>query len=131
MITSKQITATSVTVPERVFTATQDGSSNPNASTNPGQTSAITTMVLCNSGAVDIADESVNTVNVNVYLVKNGNTADASNIIVSNLTVPAGETVFFSDEKIILDGDGNDADEIWIGTSATSLITATISSLPV
>jgi hypothetical protein len=131
MITSKQITATSVTIPERVFTATQDGSSNPNSSTNPGQTSAITTMVLCNTGAVDIADESSNTVNVNIYLVKNGETAAASNTIVSNLIIPAGETVFFSDEKIILDGSGNDADEIWVGTSVTSLITATISSLPV
>jgi hypothetical protein len=131
MITSKQITATSVTIPERVFTATQDGSSNPNSSTNPGQTSAITTMVLCNTGAVDIADESSNTVNVNIYLVKNGETAAAGNTIVSNLIIPAGETVFFSDEKIILDGSGNDADEIWIGTSVTSLITATISSLPV
>jgi hypothetical protein len=131
MITSKQITATSVTIPERVFTATQDGSSNPNSSTNPGQTSAITTMVLCNTGAVDIADESSNTVNVNIYLVKNGETAAAGNTIVSNLIIPAGETVFFSDEKIILDGSGNDADEIWVGTSVTSLITATISSLPV
>jgi hypothetical protein len=131
MITSKQITATSVTNPERVFTATQDGSSNPNASTNPGQTSAITTMILCNTGAPTITDESVNTVSVNIYLVKNGDTADTDNLIVSNLTVPAGETVFFSDEKIILDGSGNDADEIWIGTSAASLITATISSLPV
>jgi hypothetical protein len=131
MITSKLITATSVTVPEKVFTATQDGSSVPNASTNPGQTTAITTMVLCNIGAVDIADESVNTVNVNIYLVKNGSSAGTSNIIVSNLTVPAGETVFFSDEKIVLDGSGNSADEIWIGTSAASLITATISSLQV
>lgn len=131
MITSKQITATSVTIPERAFTATQDGSSNPNASTNPGQTSAITTMILCNTGAPDLTDESVNTVLVNIYLVKNGDTAAADNLIVSNLTVPAGETVFFSDEKIILDGSGNDADEIWIGTSAASLITATISSLPV
>ena len=131
MITSKQITATSVTIPERAFTATQDGSSNPNASTNPGQTSAITTMILCNTGAPDLTDESVNTVLVNIYLVKNGDTADTDNLIVSNLTVPAGETVFFSDEKIILDGSGNDADEIWIGTSAASLITATISSLPV
>ena len=131
MITSKQITATIVTIPERVFTATRDGSSNPNSSTNPGQTSAITTMVLCNTGAVDIADESSNTVNVNIYLVKNGGTAAAGNTIVSNLIIPAGETVFFSDEKIILDGSGNDADEIWVGTSVTSLITATISSLPV
>jgi hypothetical protein len=88
-------------------------------------------MVLCNTGAVDIADESSNTVNVNIYLVKNGETAAASNTIVSNLIIPAGETVFFSDEKIILDGSGNDADEIWVGTSVTSLITATISSLPV
>jgi hypothetical protein len=46
---------------------------------------------------------------------------------VSSLTVPAGETVFFSDERIVLDA----GDEIYIGASSSSLICATVSSLPV
>jgi hypothetical protein len=113
MITSKQITATTVTNPELVYTSSG--------------TSAITTIILCNTGTVDITDESVDTCNVNVYLVKNGDTPVASNLIVNNLIVPAGETVFFSDEKIILDS----GDMVYVGTSATSLITATVSTLAV
>ena len=46
---------------------------------------------------------------------------------VNTLIVPAGETVFFSDEKIILDS----GDEIWVGTSVASLITVTVSSMQV
>jgi hypothetical protein len=49
------------------------------------------------------------------------------NQIIANLTVPAGETVFFSDERIILDG----GDEIHVKADDANLITVTISSLPV
>ena len=125
MITSRQITATSVTSPEVVFTATTTGAALGGAVT--GQISAITTMILCNTGAPTISDETVNTVSVNIYLVKNTESPGADNLIVSNLTIPAGETVFFSDEKIILDG----GDMIQVGTSAASLVTVTVSSLPV
>jgi hypothetical protein len=41
--------------------------------------------------------------------------------------VPAGETVFFNDERIILDS----CDEIYVGTSAANLLAVTVSSLPV
>lgn len=112
-ITSTQLTGTTITVPSSVYTSS--GSN------------AITTMILCNTGAVTITDESVNTCNVNIYLVKSGDTADVDNLIVSNLTVPAGETVFFSDEKIILEN----GDSIQIGTNAANLITATVSTLAV
>jgi hypothetical protein len=125
MITSRQITATTVTSPEVVFTATTTGAAIGGAVT--GQISAITTMILCNTGAPTISDETVNTVSVNIYLVKNTDVPGADNLIVSNLTIPAGETVFFSDEKIILDG----GDMIQVGTSAASLVTVTVSSLPV
>jgi hypothetical protein len=125
MITSTQLTGSSISVPSKVFTASTTGA--PIGGSVTGQRTAITTMVLCNTGTPDITDESVDTCAVNIHLVKSGDTADTDNLIVSNLTVPAGETVFFSDEKIVLDA----ADEVWIGTSAASLITATISSLEV
>lgn len=112
-ITSTQLTGTTITVPSTVYTSSS--------------TNAITTIALCNTGAVTITDESVNTCNVNVYLVKSGDTADVDNLIVSNLTIPAGETVFFSDEKFILENN----DTVQIGTSAANLITATISTLAV
>lgn len=125
MINSTLVTSTSVTVPVKVFTSSTTGAAIGGAVT--AQDRAITTMILCNTGAPDLADETVNTVSVNVYLVKSGASYGANNLVVSNLIVPAGETVFFSDEKIILDG----GDEVWIGTSVGSLLSATVSTLPV
>jgi len=125
MITSTLVTSTNVSTPQKVFTSSTTGA--PIGGAVTGQTNAITTMVLCNTGAPDPTDESVNTVNVNIHLVPSGGSYSAANTIVSNLTIPAGETVFFSDEKIILDS----GDEVWVGTSAASLIGITISTLPV
>ncbi len=125
MINSTLVTSTSTTVPVKVFTSSTTGAAIGGAVT--AQDRAITTMIFCNTGTPDLTDETVNSVNVNVYLVKFGASYGSNNLIVSNLTVPAGETVFFSDEKIILDG----GDEVWVGTSVGSLLSATISTLPV
>jgi len=125
MINSTLVTSTSTTVPVKVFTSSTTGAAIGGAVV--AQDRAITTMILCNTGAPNLADETVNSVNVNIYLVKSGSSYSASNLIVSSLIVPAGETVFFSDEKIILDG----GDEVWVGTSTGSLVSATISTLPV
>lgn len=126
MITNKLVTSTSTGVPEMVFTASTTG-----AALNPpsvvGQTSAITTIILCNKDAPTLTDETVNSCNVSIYLVKSGQTATTSNIIVSNLIVPAGETVFFSDERIILDA----GDSVWVGTNVASRIAVTVSTMPV
>jgi hypothetical protein len=118
MIYSTVITTGTINVPTRAFVASTDGNYG-----SAGQTRAVTTIALCNIGEVDLTDESVDSANVNIYLVPDGNTASLRNIIVSNLTVPAGETVFFSDERIILD----ESDSIWIGSSAGA--TDTVGSL--
>src|SRR6056300_1638321 len=99
MINNQQLTTTSTT---KVFTASTTGASIGGGVT--AQNRAVTNIILCNTGAVTITDESINRTTVDVFLVKSGNTPTAANQIVSNVTVPAGETVFFSDEKIILDG---------------------------
>lgn len=128
MIKSTLLTSTSVTSPQKVYTSTING--NPAGSSSDKIDTAVTTMILCNVGAPNITDESINSVTVNIYLVVDGGTPDTSNgsnLIVSNLTVPAGETVFFSDEKIVLSG----GDEIHIGTSSANLVAATVSSIPV
>jgi hypothetical protein len=64
-----------------------------------------------------------------VYLVKSGKSFGNGNLIVNSLTVPAGETVFFNDERIILAG----GDEIWVATDAAlpNSIAITVSSLAV
>jgi hypothetical protein len=91
-----------------VFTATDTGLTGGAA-----QPTAITTIALCNIGTPTLTDETVEAVAVNIHLVKASSTASARNLIVSNLTVPAGETVFFSDERIILDG----SDSVWVGAT--------------
>jgi hypothetical protein len=125
MITQGRITTSTISSPTRIYTSSQSGGVIGGG--NLGQTSAITTIMLCNTGTPDASDESVDLANVNIYLVKNTESASVNNIVVSNLPVPAGETVFFSEERIILDsGDG-----VWVGADAANLITVTVSSLPV
>lgn len=130
MIKSTLITATSVTNPDLVFTSTVTGGvfSSPG---NPEQPNAITTMVLCNIGAPNASDETVNDVVVNVYLVPKGGTPQSSgsncNLIISQLTVPAGETVFLSEERIVLAG----GDEIHVGTDTANTLCVTVSALAV
>lgn len=115
--------------PTKVYTSSTTGA--PIGGAVTGQTNAITCIALCNIGAVTLTNEATNSVTVNIYFAPAGvgyQTAGATcNLVVSNLTVPAGETVFFSDERIVLDA----GDEIYIGASTTSLICATVSSLPV
>jgi hypothetical protein len=107
-----------------VFVSTTTGTSSGTA-----VKSAITTIALCNTGAGDpnLVDETIDRVIVSVYLVKATKNYEAANRIVSNLIIPAGDTVFFNDERIILDEE----DEIWIGTSDAGLLSVTISSLEV
>lgn len=115
--------------PTKVYTSSTTGA--PIAGAVTGQTNAITCIALCNIGAVTLTNEATNSVTVNIYFAPAGvgyqDSGPTCNLVVSNLTVPAGETVFFSDERIVLDA----GDEIYIGASTTSLICATVSSLPV
>lgn len=122
MITSTLVTSTSVTVPVVVFTSTTTGLSG-----GTEQQSAVTTISLCNTAAVTLTDETANQVNVNVYFAKKGVGSQTANLVVANLTIPAGETVFFSEERMVLDG----GDEIYVGTSSASKIAVTVSSLAV
>jgi len=103
-------------------------------STNPPTTvysssgnNAITTIIVCNTGAVDLTDETFNASNLTLYFVPNLGSATDGTTVVKNLTIPAGETVFFSDEKVIL----SNGDTIRAEPSVADLLTVTVSSLPV
>ncbi len=127
MINSTVVTSSTITSPTLVFTSSTTGA--PIAGLVTGQTSAITTIILCNTLTPSLTDETVNDTNVNIYLVspsKSG-TVGTGTLIVSNLNIPAGETIFFSDERIILDS----GDQIYVGSDNGSSITATVSSLAV
>ena len=119
------IDSTSVTVPVKVFTSSTTGG--PIAGGVTGQENAVTTIALCNTAAPDPSDETVNSVTVNIYVVRSGLSYGGGNLVVSNLVVPAGETVFFSEERMVLAS----GDAIWIGTSAASRLAATVSTLAV
>lgn len=119
MIKSTRLT-TSIATP--VFYSTDDGTLGGNP-----QQSAITTMVICNTFAGDPIDESVGSVTVSLHLVVPPGAANDSNCIIKNLTVPAEETVFLSEERIVL-GPG---DFISATASLANRLTITVSSLKV
>jgi hypothetical protein len=127
MINSTVVASGTITSPTLVFTSTTTGA--PLGGLVTGQTSAITTIILCNVLAPNLTDETINSANVNIYLVSpsKGTTVGTGTLVVSNLTVPAGETVFFSEERVVLDS----GDQIWVGSNNASAITTTVSSLPV
>jgi hypothetical protein len=60
-----------------------------------GQEVALTTLFFCNYSASDVTLQSLN-------LVPNGNSASDTNRIIKDLLIPAGETLTFDTEKIVL-----------------------------
>ena len=87
---------------------------------------AITTIIVCNTSAFSPASPSANQSLLYMYAVPSGGSAGSGNIIVNGLPVPAGETVSFDQEKMVL-GSG---DELKAICSASGL-TATVSTLVV
>lgn len=119
MIKSTRLTTTGDT---EVFRATTTGDNLGTA-----QTTAVTNIIVCNTGTPSATDETVNNCTLTLNLCRFGQVSSDTNTIVKNLTVPAGETVFFSDEKIILDNN----DQIRATSSVANLLSITVSSLAV
>lgn len=129
MIYSTLLTSTGPTV---AYASSTTGAEVGSVSAGPpavpaGQVNAVTTIALCNVGAPNLTDETVNSANVDIQLVPYNIAPDTKHYIVKNLTVPAGETIFFSDERIILSA----GDKIVVTASAANLIAVTVSSMPV
>jgi hypothetical protein len=122
MIYSTRLTTTGDTL---VYTSSTTGA--PIGGGVTGQTNAITNVIVCNTGTPDLTDETVNSSTLTLNLVLSGGVSSDTNTIVKNLIVPAGETVFFSDEKIIL----NSGDQIRATASTSNLLSITVSSLQV
>lgn len=98
------------------ITATVAGSADTLASGSGNR--AITTVIVCNTG---VADRTVT-----LYAVPSGGSAGTGTMIVNALNVPAGDTMTFDQEKMVL-GTG---DELKAICSASGL-TATVSTLAV
>jgi len=101
---------------------------------------AVTCIAVCNVGSISLTDETSQSVDVNIYIVSpaggGNNTVKDINgsLIVKQLTIPAGETVFFNDEKFVLANN----DSIAVGYqmsggagAVNNLVTVTVSTLPV
>jgi len=127
MIYSTRLTTSGDTL---VFTSTSTGA--PVGGSVVAQDNAITNIIVCNTGTPNLTDETVNSCTLTLNLVAAGGVSSDTNTIVKNLIVPAGETVFFSDERIVLKGSttyGND--QIRATSSVGNLLSITVSALPV
>jgi hypothetical protein len=92
-------------------------------------TNAIVTLIICNTGNPDPAgvDETINSCTITINFVRLGDVSSVTNTVVKNLIVPAGETIFFSDEKVVLDN----GDQVRATASVANLLSITVSTLPV
>lgn len=92
---------------------------------------AITTIIVCNTGTVDLTNETTRASDLDLYLVPNSSSATEATRIISKLTIPAGETVFFSEERVVL-GNGDTVQAQCSSTGGVGgLLTITVSTLPV
>jgi hypothetical protein len=124
-VIGRTITGTTMTSPTTVYTSSGNN--------------AVTCIAICNTGAVSLTDETINSADVNVYVVSpsgggDNTTTSSGALIVKQLIIPAGETVFFNDEKFVL----ANTDYIAVGYQMTgaaspvsNLLTVTVSTLPV
>ena len=127
-VIGKIIAGTTMTIPDTVYTSSGNN--------------AITCIAICNTGTISLTDETSESVDINIYIVSPSGGSDnntitggtAKSLVVKQLTVPAGETVFFNDEKFVL----ANTDYIAVGyqmsnaaSPVTNLLNVTVSTLPV
>lgn len=90
---------------------------------------AITTVIICNTAAFDPLNPTDNQVKLTLHAVPNGGSATApatNTTIVKELVIPAGETVTFDQEKMVLaDGD------MLVAKGDVANLVATVSTLAV
>jgi hypothetical protein len=127
-VIGKIVTGTTMTSPTTVYTSSGNN--------------AVTCISICNTGTISLTDETSESVDINIYIVSPSGGGDnteitggtAKSLVVKQLTVPAGETVFFNDEKFVL----ANTDYIAVGyqmsnaaSPVASLLNVTVSTLPV
>lgn len=99
--------------------STAIGTSNTDIYISNGNT-AVTCIWVCNTVTYNPLDPTAGTTYLDVHFVKNGSGVSNVNQIINQLPVPAGETVIFDTEKIILDnGDKIVANADTVNLSAT------------
>ncbi len=91
------------------------------------RTTAVTCIWICNTASYDPNNPTAGLTTLKVYFVKDGDTIGPANIVVNDLPVPAGETVTFDAERMVLDQD----DRVVLSSAAPFNLVATISTIDV
>lgn len=91
---------------------------------------AITTVIVCNTAAYDSANPTSELTNLYLYAVPAGGNPSSPNTnttIVNGLPIPAGETVTFDQEKMVL----SNGDMLVAKSDSPANLVVTVSTLPV
>jgi len=107
-------------------TLIDDHPSNTVIYTSSGIT-AITALIICNTATYNPASPQDGLTYLTLWAKKSGIAVGAVNQIVNAMPVPAGETVSFDTEKLVLD----DGDQIVAYCPVPANLSATVSTLPV
>jgi hypothetical protein len=86
---------------------------------------AVTTIMICNKIPFDPLDPAADQTYLYLHIVANGDGVTDTNLVVNKLLVPAGETVTFDTEKIVL----ANGDRIVANTELPANLVATVSTL--
>jgi hypothetical protein len=106
--------------------STAIGTGNTDLYVSNGNT-AVTCIWVCNTVTYNPLSPTTGLTYLDLHFVKQGAGITATNLIVSQLAVPAGETVTFDTEKIILDN----GDRVVASSAAPANLVATVSSISV
>ena len=102
------------------------GASNTTIFTSSGD-KMIATMIFCNTALPNPLQIDSNVTYLDIHLVANGSSITNVNKIVNALAIPAGETVFFDTERIVL----QDGDSIVASTTSPAVVVCTISTVDI
>jgi len=106
--------------------STAIGTGNTDLYVSNGNT-AVTCIWVCNTVTYNPVSPTTGLTYLDLHFVKQGDGIATTNLIVSQLAVPAGETVTFDTEKIILDN----GDRVVASSAAPANLVATVSSIDV
>jgi hypothetical protein len=87
----------------------------------------VATIIFCNQALPNPQQDDSNVSFLDMHLVKNGEISSTVNRIVNTLMIPAGETVFFDTERIVLEN----GDKVTAISTSPAVITATISTVDI
>ena len=107
------------------FTNSAIGSTNTEIYLSSGS-NAVVSMIVCNKIAFDSGNPTANQTNLYLYAVPNGATLSDIHLIINGVPVPAGETITFDQEKLVM----ATGDRIIARSDVPANLVATVSYLP-